>query len=407
MRGIRLSEPNLPSQTALRLQQEQNLRTQNQMAQQEIQMRQRQAQAQAAEQELMSLSASGDMQALNKLSAINPQAAQGIRDSFVDKNRKSTQLATAFLATPKDRREKLYKSFLTKAQQQGLDVSELPGEYSEEAEQFIGFVRDSGREAEKVIASQQPIKREIRETEQGIVAIDPTTGQALPVTENGQRLQPAQKSPETVVNVGKSETEEAKEIGKIRARRYESVLESGDTARRGLETLQTLKTAVENPETSQGAFSNIRAESKKIVDLFGIKVEGLADDAIISAVGNKLALQLRNPKGEDGGLTGATSDRDIKFLVAGVPGRNKTREQNLALIDISMKDKQRTVKLKELGRQYFDENGTFAGFEKVKEEWLNENPLYEEGSEEKEKIKGMLKRSRKKGGSKIKFLGFE
>lgn len=197
-------------------------------------------------------------------------------------------------------------------------------------------------------------------------------------------------SPLVEVKTGELEKQEQKELGKIFAKKFQSITESGDQARRGLETLQTLEQAVINPDAAQGAFAGLRADTKKIADLFGVEVKGLEDDAIIAAVGNKLALQLRNPKGEDGGLTGATSDRDIKFLLAGVPGRDKTREQNLALIEIAKKDKERTIRLKQLADQYLEEQGTFKGFAKVKKQFFEENPLFEEGSQDKERIKGLL-----------------
>ena len=203
-----------------------------------------------------------------------------------------------------------------------------------------------------------------------------------------KQIQP--KKPLVEVKTGELETQEKKELGKIFAKKYESITQAGDQARRGLETLETLKQAVSNPDAAQGAFADIRAGSKKVADLFGFDVEGLEDDAIIAAVGNKLALQLRNPKGEDGGLTGATSDRDVKFLVDGVPNKNKTQSQNLALIEIGIRDKERTIKLSNLANQYLAEKGTFKGFAKVKKEFYENNPLFPD-KEDKARNSDMLR----------------
>ena len=233
-------------------------------------------------------------------------------------------------------------------------------------------------------------KFQIKETEAGLTRIDPQTGQVIPITLEGRQLRGKPQKPLVEVKTGEFEKEEQKQLGKVFAKKFEQITQAGDAARRGLETLQTLEVAVSNPEAAQGAFAGIRAESKKIADLFGVKVKGLKDDAIISAVGNKLALQLRNPRGEDGGLTGATSDRDLKFLVQGVPNRDKTQSQNLALIEIGKRDKERTIRLKQLADQYLEENGTFRGFAKVKENFFENNPLFEEGSEDKDNIKRML-----------------
>ena len=256
-------------------------------------------------------------------------------------------------------------------------------------------------------------KYDIREGEGGFVRIDPQTGTAEPIkTTQGEQLRGKVKKPLVEVKTGELETQEKKELGKIFAKKYESITEAGDQARRGLETLETLKQAVSNPDAAQGAFADIRAGSKKVADLFGFDVEGLEDDAIIAAVGNKLALQLRNPKGEDGGLTGATSDRDLRFLVAGVPNRNKTQSQNLALIEIGMRDKERTLQLKNLAGQYLSEKGTFKGFAKVKKEFYENKPLFPD-KEDKARISDMLRGNAprmtpaEQPATGMKFLGFE
>lgn len=256
-------------------------------------------------------------------------------------------------------------------------------------------------------------KYDIREGEGGFVRIDPQTGTAEPIkTTQGEQLRGKAKKPLVEVKTGELETEERKQLGKVFAKKYESITDAGDQARRGIETLETLKQAVSNPDAAQGAFADLRAGSKKVADLFGFDVEGLKDDAIIAAVGNKLALQLRNPKGEDGGLTGATSDRDLKFLVAGVPNRNKTQSQNLALIEIGMKDKERTLQLKNLADQYLSEKGTFKGFAKVKKEFYENNPLFPD-KEGKDRISDMLRGNSprmtptEQPVTGIKFLGIE
>lgn len=256
-------------------------------------------------------------------------------------------------------------------------------------------------------------KYDIREGEGGFVRIDPQTGIAEPInTTQGEQLRGEVKKPLVEVKTGELETEEKKQLGRVFAKKYESITEAGDQARRGLDTYETLKQAVSNPDAAQGAFANLRAGSKKVADLFGFEVKGLDDDAIIAAVGNKLALQLRNPKGEDGGLTGATSDRDLKFLVAGVPNKNKTQSQNLALIEIGIKDKKRTIQLRNLADQYQSEKGTFKGFSKVKKDFYENNSLFPD-KEDKDRISDMLRGNAPKitpteqSTTGIKFLGFE
>jgi hypothetical protein len=389
---ITLDQPVLPSESNLRYEQARNIAAQRQSTLQQMRMRDQLAQQQAQEQQRINQlrqAAISDPEALRELSAISPESAKGIIDFKNTITSEIGKSAAVVKTAPLPDRADVYKRQLQRLQSIGYNIDQLPSEYDPSIvdpmlEESIGLARD----IEKTLDVGKPVKREIRESKQGIVAIDPTTGEAIPVTQGGQPLLPTERG--QTINIGAAETEEAKGIGKIRAQRYESIMQSKDSAQRGLETLETLKRAVSNPEASQGAFADIRANAKVVGDLFGLKVEGLEDDAIIAAVGNKLALQLRNPKGEDGGLTGATSDRDLKFLVAGVPNRNRTQQQNLALIDIAMRDKARTTELANFVDDYLQRNKTLKGVEKAKTEWLKDNPLYEEGSEEKEMIKNML-----------------
>ena len=329
----------------------------------------------------------------------------------------AAQLGTAAIGAyaEKKARDKLMAENERRKQKMGL-LLEQKGISSE----FADLLSPTSQDAlvQQIIKSEltppTAPKYDIRESEGGFVRIDPQTGIAEPIkTSQGEQLRSKVKKPLVEVKTGELETEERKQLGKGFAKKYESIVDAGDQARRGIETLETLKQAVSNPDAAQGAFADIRAGSKKVADLFGFDVKGLEDDAIIAAVGNKLALQLRNPKGEDGGLTGATSDRDLRFLVAGVPNRNKTQSQNLALIEIGMKDKERTLQLTNLADQYLSEKGTFKGFAKVKKEFYENNPLFPD-KEGKDRISDMLKGNSPRmtpteqpatGG--IKFLGIE
>lgn len=328
----------------------------------------------------------------------------------------AAQLGTAAIGAfaEKKARDKLMAENERRKQKMGL-LLEQKGMSSELADLLSPTSQDAL--VQQIIKSEltppTAPKYDIRESEGGFVRIDPQTGTAEPIkTTQGEQLRSKVKKPLVEVKTGVLETQEKKELGKIFAKKYESISDAGDQARRGIETLETLKQAVSNPDAAQGAFADIRAGSKKVADLFGFDVEGLEDDAIIAAVGNKLALQLRNPKGEDGGLTGATSDRDLRFLVAGVPNRNKTQSQNLALIEIGMRDKERTLQLKNLADQYLSEKGTFKGFAKVKKEFYENNPLFPD-KEDKARISDMLRGNAprmtpvEQPATGIKFLGFE
>lgn len=400
MSRITLSDPILPSQTSQRLQQTRNLETQNRSALQEMRARQ-EASARTQQIDRLSQQAQTNPQAFNQLASLAPQRAKQIQDIQRARSIEVGQIAQSFSSQSLENKDRTYPMIIKGLADKGFDISSLPDEYDPViVDPIVNQVVNQSRDIEKQMGVSP--KFSIRDTEQGVLRINESTGESAPITLDGQRVQPAKK-PSTNINIGEAESEEQKGLGKIRAKRFEDVMAGGDAAQRGLETLQTLEQAVSNPKAAQGAFATIRGDSKKVADLLGFKTEGLKDDAIIASVGNKLALQLRSPKGEDGGLTGATSDRDLKFLVSGVPNRDKTQEQNMALIEIGVRDKKRTIALKEVARQYLEKNGTFAGFEKAKRDWFEQNPLFAEG-EEKERIKSMLKGDDVKKDTRKKVL---
>jgi len=77
----------------------------------------------------------------------------------------------------------------------------------------------------------------------------------------------------------------------------------------------------------QNAFNQV----KRIAEVLNIKTEGLPEAQYFESITNKMALILRNP--DSGlGLTGSTSNRDLSFLKASVPGLGKTTEGNMLIL---------------------------------------------------------------------------
>ena len=244
------------------------------------------------------------------------------------------------------------------------------------------------------IAKSQLIPKEpnfeLRETTEGTVRIDKRTGDVFPVTgPDGNQLQVPQK-PETQINMLPAEKSEQIEYGKNLQKQYQGSIDRGNSADYKLNTLLELEQAVQNPNAAQGFAANIRAQGKKAADFFGIKLDGLEDDAIIEAIANKLTLQARSPKSSDGGLTGNTSDRDVKFLQASEPGRSRTMAQNLALIKIAKRKAERSIKLRDLAIEHMEKFGTMKGFNKVKKEYNNKPENHIIRPDEKEELKAVF-----------------
>ncbi len=65
----------------------------------------------------------------------------------------------------------------------------------------------------------------------------------------------------------------------------------------------------------------------------GREIEGLAEQEVFEALSNQLALLVRNPK-SDMGLPGATSNKDLEFLIDSVPNLLKSPEGNKLLLNV-------------------------------------------------------------------------
>ena len=71
--------------------------------------------------------------------------------------------------------------------------------------------------------------------------------------------------------------------------------------------------------------------------LFGLELdESVGEQELLTAFGNQLAMQMRNPA-SGMGLTGSTSNKDLDFLKGSVAGLSKTPEGNRLIIGMAMK----------------------------------------------------------------------
>ena len=104
---------------------------------------------------------------------------------------------------------------------------------------------------------------------------------------------------------------------------------------------------VTETDLETGAFTPIITKFKSYLQGLGEPVEGLAPAQVLDSIAKKKALLTRNP--ESGlGLTGNTSDRDLRFLEAAVVGLAKTNQANEALLIIDTAAHRRKVKAKRL-----------------------------------------------------------
>lgn len=99
-----------------------------------------------------------------------------------------------------------------------------------------------------------------------------------------------------------------------------------------------------------GALAKLSKGAKSFVQsLFpDTEIEGLAEAEVFNAVSNQLALLIRNP--DSGmGLPGATSNRDLSFLIESVPNLGTSVEGNKLLLDVY--DKMYNLQVDVMGEQ--------------------------------------------------------
>ena len=102
--------------------------------------------------------------------------------------------------------------------------------------------------------------------------------------------------------------------------------------------LDVMSEILDSGELVTGSLANLSKSGKGFVQyLFpDADIAGLAEAEVFEGLSNQLALLIRNP--ESGmGLPGATSNADLAFLKASVPGLQKSPEGNKMLIDVYRK----------------------------------------------------------------------
>lgn len=143
-----------------------------------------------------------------------------------------------------------------------------------------------------------------------------------------------------------------------------------------------------------GSLANVELEAKKFLSVFGIDSKGIAEGQAFKALGNQLALRMRNP--DSGfGLTGTTSDKDINFLKSTVPQLTNTPEGNSLIIKLAKEINNRKIEQANIAEKYVQENGYYdpvAINKKIDE--LNNTSMFSEDLIKQ--VEGMV------GGSKVK-----
>jgi hypothetical protein len=192
-----------------------------------------------------------------------------------------------------------------------------------------------------------------------------------------QFMREMKKAGASSVNVDtRQENEFGKTLGKKLAEQYVEIQQGAQSARAKIATLEGLKQAL-----GQSSYTGVGAEAlltlRQAAKALNIDVGDLGPEESARAIGNQLALQLRNPSG-GAGMPGAMSDKDREFLVASVPGLTKTPQGNARLVDYMARVERRSIEVADLANQYMQTHGgqLDAGFYEELSKWSQANPLF-------------------------------
>ena len=128
---------------------------------------------------------------------------------------------------------------------------------------------------------------------------------------------------------------------------YQKILEEIATSQSILNNNRIALEIVTETDLTTGAFTPIVTTFKGYLKSVGIEVEGLTPAEVLDSISKQYALLIRNPK-SGLGLTGNTSDADLRFLRDAVIGLAKSNNANEALLIIDSAAQRRKMQAKGL-----------------------------------------------------------
>jgi len=331
-----------------------------------------------------------NQQTLQEIAALDPQKAQGLMEvqkAYIqDKAQNFIGGYHTYKSASDTQKNALYPKIIKGYQKAGIDVSNVPLERTKDNAQEVDQFFEQGFNSASVVLGIKPY-----EAKSTVGQIEQDYRRGGLSEENyraGMRKATEISAPQTQIIMG-SERAEQQELGKIRAKKYESVQEKASMAESQNQILDTMSEAFQDPDAYFGIGAEAVTKAKQLGEAIGLDTKGLKAEGIVQAFGNRLAMQIRNPKGDEG-LTGSTSDKDLAFLKNSVPSNIKTKEQNLALIDIIKEVNNKKIELAQFQEQYLEDNGSLKGFEQARKKYLDIHPVFSQKKKEeyKERLSG-------------------
>ena len=183
----------------------------------------------------------------------------------------------------------------------------------------------------------------------------------------------------------KQDTKEGEAVGKFYGEEFANLQLGARKARQNNAKLDRLEQmfSTATPGRMAPLANNMKAWAQGVgIDLESIGVTDTTPEAdSIAAITNQMALALRNPAGGEG-MPGALSDKDREFLMASVPGLQKTPGGNQKIIEYMRRMNTRSIEEAAMAREYRKMRGSLdEQFYDLLDEYAAENPIFPEAQD--------------------------
>lgn len=172
-----------------------------------------------------------------------------------------------------------------------------------------------------------------------------------------------------------------KSVAEASADTYNTLQKAGLNADKQIASYQRIGSLLDG--FSGSSLTSVGMTGAKLLSAIGLNVDpGLENKEAAVAIGNQLALQLRDPE-NGGGMPGAMSDADRNFLMQSVPGLNQTDGGRKQLISYQVRVLERNKDVAQFARKWrqkygrldsLDPNG--QDFDTALAAWSAANPLF-------------------------------
>lgn len=260
---------------------------------------------------LSDLATKGDYNALDTLVGLDPQRAQPIINRQSQKLGRIAQLAEGVNRVGETLKPIQYKNALKQAELEGLDISGMPKQWSDEAQQFLDFTINSSKSSKEILDEKK-------------FALDAALNKARIDTERAQqaRLYAEANKLQKVNEVGGVDPILARQIDKDIIVNNRKASDSASDSLRSLGAIENaLFDSKGNPKVNTG-------KSKAALEYAGQVIPFVDSSKYqdVTAKSQKLSLDVSSM------LKGQTSDKDVERSLLTTPSFDKEPEANKQII---------------------------------------------------------------------------